>query len=83
MEEYQIVDICFASTDTQDIEHVTKLKNLRDELNELNEHLREYEVKLAEADEKGEKVDAMKRRLEWLPCCHTIESRIERDKKRF
>ena len=43
MDEYQIVDISFASTDTKDIEHVTKLKDLRDELNELNEHLRQYE----------------------------------------
>jgi len=60
MDEYQIVDISFASTDTKDIEHVTKLKDLRDELNELNEHLRQYEEAQIRKSSKGHPMEYLK-----------------------
>jgi hypothetical protein len=75
MEEYQIIDISFASTDTTDIELLTKLKSLHVELTELSEHLEEHE----EAKAKNLASNALIGKCDFMPCCHTIESRIQRD----
>jgi len=77
--EYQIIDITFASTNTKDLELLTKLKNLHVELTELNEHLNEYEKNKYEPHN----LDMLVGKCDFLPCCHTIESRIKRDKVQF
>ena len=78
MREYQILDITFASTNTKDIELLTSLKNLHVELTELYDHLLKYE-----AEKQDGEIEMLVGKCDFMPCCHTIKSRIERDKKQF
>ena len=65
MEEYNIIDITFATTNVKDIEHLTSLKNLHEELQGLTE---EFSI-LRDHHEHHMEEHSHKSPWEIFPCC--------------